>query len=454
MKLRALRRSLTWQILLGVAVPFLVVTALIGVIAYYSAQDEITEVYDSQLITSAQELWRLTHGSDDPNDLRVGDHDLGLDAEDQAALDEYAGWRSFRVWKNGQIIIQSDNAPPATQAAGPKGLRDMRDAAGRWRVFTLIVPADHVVVEVREKLRARTEVSGRIVWGVSLPLLLVMPVIILAVWLGIRWGLRDLRGFAGAVRRRSFDDLSRIPEDDLPYELSPVSGALNHLLEKLERALAQERLFTDNAAHELRTPLAALGVQAEVARNARTQAERNALLDDLAEGVERTSRLLDQMLTLARIHHGPGDVQPLDLYATAAEVLKDAYPKALARGVDIALGGTDAIVATRPALVHLLLGNLIDNAVKYSPEGAEVSVTVTRDVGAVVVTVRDHGPGIPPDEREHVFGRFYRVKGTTAPGSGLGLSIVRSICELLGVAIRLYTPDDGQGLGVELRFKA
>ena len=448
------RPSLTRQILTGVAIPFLLVTALIGVIAYFSAQDEITEVYDSQLITSAQELWRLTHSSDDPGDLRIGDHDLGLDAADQDALDEYADWRSFRVWKNGQIVIQSDKAPPASRPAGPKGLRDETDAGEKWRVFTLIVPADHIVVEVREKLKARSEVSGRIVWGVSLPLLLVMPIIVLAVWLGIRWGLRDLRGFAGAVRQRSFDDLSRIPADTVPRELTPLSNALNHLLEKLERSLAQERLFTDNAAHELRTPLAALGVQADVARNARTAKERAVLLDDLVEGVARTSRLLDQMLTLARIHHTPIDTQSINLYQAAAEALSDAYPKARDKNIEIGLSGSeDVVISARAPLIRLLLGNLIDNAVKYSPPGAEVAVTVTRSDGVAIVTIRDHGPGIPPEERDQVFGRFYRIKGTTQPGSGLGLSIVRSICHLLAVDIHLYTPDDKEGLGVQLLFK-
>ncbi len=452
---RLRRRSLTLQILMGVAIPFLLVTALIGLIAYFSAQDEITEVYDSQLITSAQELWRLTRHNDDPDDLRIGDHDLGLDAEDQAALDEYASWRSFRVFKNDKVVIASDNAPLVTVPIGPKGLRDVTDAGGHWRVFTLIVPADHTVVEVREKLQARREVSGRIVWGVSLPLLLVTPIIALAVWFGIRWGLRDLRHFASAVRQRSFDDLSRIPEDTVPREMTPLSNALNHLLEKLERSLAQERLFTDNAAHELRTPLAALGVQVAVARNARSAKERNALLDDLVEGVSRTSRLLDQLLTLARIHHTSGDAQALNLYQAARDILGDAYPRARIRSVEIALSGAeDAVITARPALVRLLLGNLVDNAIKYSPIGGDVVITVERSGADTVVTVRDHGPGIAPEEREAVFGRFYRIKGTLESGSGLGLSIVRSICDMLDVAIRLYTPADGEGLGVELRFKS
>lgn len=448
------RPSLTVQILMGVAIPFLIVTALIGLIAYVSAQDEISEVYDSQLITSAQELYRLARADDDPQTLRFGAHDLGLDKEDQEALDEYASWRSFRVWKGGREIISSDNAP--SSAPAPAAGFSVRRAEGdQWRVFTLREPRDGLVVEVSEKLKARREVSGRIVWGVSLPLLLVLPIVALAVWLGIRWGLRDLRGFATAVRQRSFDDLSRLPADGTPHELTPLSESLNHLLGKLERSLAQERLFTDNAAHELRTPLAALGVQVAVARNAETADERDAMLDDVGHGVERTSRLLDQLLTLARIRHIPADNQPVNLYQAAGEALQSAYAKAHAKSIELSLTGSeDTVIRVRRPLLDLLIGNLLDNAIKYSPSGGEVAFSVTRADGASILTLRDHGPGIDPAEREQVFARFYRVKGNTAPGSGLGLSIVRSICEIIGADIRLFTPSDNEGLGVELRFKA
>ncbi|ESQ89403.1 hypothetical protein ABAC460_12900 [Asticcacaulis sp. AC460] len=446
------RPSLTLQILLGVGIPFIVVTALIGVIAYVSAQDEVSEVYDSQLITTAQELWHLARANDDLAALRVGTHDLGLDAEDRAALDEYAKWRSFRVWKGGRLVIESDNAPAGAPVAG-KGFRDTKRGHDAWRVFTLRVPADGVVVEVSEMLHARREVSERIVWGVSLPLLLILPIIALAVWLGIRWGLRDLLGFAAAVRKRSSDDLSLIDGKAIPSELAPLSDSINHLLAKLDRSIAQERLFTDNAAHELRTPLAALGVQVDVVRNVRTSRDRNAMLEDLSQGVHRTSRLLDQLLTLARIRHVQADAAPVNLYDAAREVLAEVYPKALAKGIELGLSGDEAtaIVAAKP-LLALLVGNLLDNAIKYSPPGAQVDVTVSLMDSRARLTVRDHGPGIAEVEREHVFGRFYRIKGTTQPGSGLGLSIVRSICDILGAEIRLFTPQDGEGLGVEIRF--
>lgn len=448
------RPSLTLQILLGVAVPFLIVTALIGFIAYFSAEDEISEVYDSQLITSAQELYQLARTDGTPLGLRLGDRDLGLDQEDQEALDEYASWRSFRVWKDGRQIISSENAP-TTAPAKETGFGFVMSQDRRWRVFTLNEAKEGIVVEVSERMRARREVSRRIVWGVSLPLLFVLPIIFLAVWLGIRWGLRDLCGFATAVKQRSFNDLSRIPADSTPRELTPLSESLNHLLGKLERSLAQERLFTDNAAHELRTPLAALGVQVAVARNATTPDERDAMLDDVGQGVERTSRLLDQLLTLARLSHAPADNLPVNLYQAASDAIQAAYTKAHAKSIELSLSGTeDAIITVRRPLLDLLIGNLLDNAIKYSPEGREVAMSISRTGQTCLLTLRDHGAGIDPAEREQVFGRFYRVKGNMAPGSGLGLSIVRSICEILAVDIRLFTPADNEGLGVELRFKS
>ncbi len=448
------RPSLTLQVLAGVGVPFLAVTALIGLLAWFSAQDEISEVYDAQLMNTAVQLSTMAR-TDDHGPLPHFDrHDLGLDPDDQADLDEYAHNRTFRVWKGGQVALASDNAPAASVPAGARGMRTIGEGRHRWRVFTLVEPHGDVVVEVRERLRARREVSGHIVWDLLWPLLTILPVIGAAVWMGIRWGLKDLRHFAGEVHARSPSDLARIDGSRMPGELAPLSESINGLLGKLEHSLTLERLFTDNAAHELRTPLAALNIQAEVARNARNPRERRAALDSLSLGVQRTSRLLDQLLTLARIHHLNEDTQPINLYELASDVMKDAYPKAGARRVELSLSGDETILVAAPStLLTLLVGNLVDNAIKYSPDGGQVDLHIARDGQEAVMTLYDQGPGIPEVERDRVFARFYRIRGNMLAGSGLGLSIVRSISDILDARVTLFTPQSGRGLGVETRLK-
>ena len=445
--------SLTVQLLKGIGLPLVLVVALIGAIAYFSAIDEVNEVYDSQLITSANELWLLSEREDSRTEIKVGGHDLELDDSDQKALDEYARWRRFRVWRGGKLLLVSDNADGASDKPHAKGFTDVASASGDWRLFTLYVPRQDVVVEVGEKVEARYEVVWPILFGLLIPLLLAIPVFALVIWQGGRWGLRDLRRFAANIKQRSPDDLSRIPDEGAPAEIAPVAEALNSLLAKLDQALQQERLFTDNAAHELRTPLAALGLQTDVVRNARTRNERSLALGELDKGVERASRLLDQLLTLARIRHTPIERTELDLRTAAADAIKDIYPLALAKKIDLALSGDgDAAILSKKPLLAILLRNLLDNAIKYSPAGACVDVEITEAGGAPRLIVRDQGPGIPPDEREQVFAHFYRMPGAAGAGSGLGLAIVRTIADLLGIDVRLFTPESGTGLEVEVRF--
>jgi two-component system sensor histidine kinase QseC len=427
---------------------------MIGVLAWFSAEDEIAEVYDAQLMNTAVQLWSMAKTTDQPNLQNLDRNELGLNSDDQGDLAEYARGRTYRVWKDGRLDMASANAPPASEAPLPVGMHSVGTGRHIWRTYTLAGAQSHIIVEVRERLRARHEVSDRIVFDLLLPLLMILPVIGVATWGGIRWGLKDLRGFAKAVHERSPNDLARLDESRAPRELRPLSESINGLFGKLESSLAQQRLFTDNAAHELRTPLAALNIQIDVARNARSAKERETTLDELGQGVRRASRLLDQLLTLARLQHTTEASLPVNVYAAASEVMKDAYPKANKRHVELALSGDQsAVTHAQPALLALLVGNLVDNAIKYSPEGGVVDIAVTSEGDETRLTLCDQGAGIPESERERVFARFYRIAGNTTAGSGLGLSIVRVIADMLGAGVSLFTPTNGRGLGVEVRLK-
>ncbi len=212
-------------------------------------------------------------------------------------------------------------------------------------------------------------------------------------------------------------------------------------------SLEQERLFTDNAAHELRTPLAAIRTQTEVVTGARNAVERNVALTELTKGVDRAARLMDQLLTLARLRQNAPPVMQIGLEQAVSDAVRDLYSEALQRGIGFNIGGS---ASANPALVGIILRNLIDNAIKYAPENSDIDIDISQDT----LVLRDRGPGIPEDEREKVFARFYRVKGTRVQGSGLGLAIVRIAATRTGVDVRLFTPKDGVGLGVRLSFSA
>lgn len=439
-----MKRSLTRQLLIVIGVPLVAIIILIGIAGYRAATGEINEVYDSQLALSAQSLLRAAAAESGPPQIEGPPADAGLDAAQRGGVDEYANWHSFRVWRDGRIVLASANASSAPPR--PSGLATERSGGDTWRVFTL--HQGNYIVETRENTRARGEEVSDITWGLVGPLLLLLPVVGAILWFGVRMGLRDLRAFAGAVASRSPDDLARI-DSNVPVELAPVAEAVNGLFAKLERSLDQERAFTDNAAHELRTPLAAIKAQAEVIAGARNASEQDTALIELGLGVTRATRLMEQLLTLARLRQDTAQTARVRLMDPVAEAIKDVYPALAAKTIDLQISGDDtATVDADPVLMHLMLRNLLENAGKYSPPGATVEIAVASDE----IVIRDYGPGIAEAERDKVFARFYRVKGTREAGSGLGLSIVRTAAQRLGCAVALETPKDGGGLRVRIAF--
>ncbi len=440
---------LSVRIMLGVGTLVAVVLLVIGALTYLSVDDEIEEVYDSQLVNSASVLWSLTRTGDAHALIQMDDKSLPLSREDRKTLHKYSKWRSFRVWHGGQLVRSSEAVPrPGLPPLRP-GLTDIEANGETWRVYTLHVAADDMTIEVGEKLRARYALIGRVIRDLYVPLLFGVPFILVAIWLGTRWGLRDLRRLAHVVSMRSSTDLSEIDISTTPAEIAPLARSLNTLFGELGRSLDQERRFTDNAAHELRTPIATLGVQANVIMNARTAKERKDAGAQLAKGVSRASRLLDQLLTLARIRHAPLENSHFSLYDHTRDAIRDIYTRAVDKDITLSLSGDEgAKLNSKPAALAILLNNVLDNAIKYSPPGGAVEVYVD----AYTITVQDEGPGISPDELDLVFTRFYRARGVNETGSGLGLSIVKNIAEILPASVQLENRKDRSGLLVSISF--
>jgi signal transduction histidine kinase len=291
------------------------------------------------------------------------------------------------------------------------------------------------------------------------PLLLVIPALLLLSWLIIGDALRPLYRIGRVVETRSPEDLSPIGGQDAPREIRPLVGAIDRLLERLRQALERERRFTADAAHELRTPLAALKAQAEVAQRARDPRERTNALRQIDNGVERTTHLIEQLLTLARLEPDSNEalkMRPISLCPLIEDAVANLFPNALRKHIDLGLqscGCDGKPVLGNATTLGILLCNLIGNAIRYTPKGGRIDIRTHLDAGRVSLEVADTGPGIPPQQRKRVFERFYRAnEHRKTDGSGLGLSIVARIVELHGAEITLSETSDSGGLTVAVAF--
>jgi two-component system sensor histidine kinase QseC len=278
----------------------------------------------------------------------------------------------------------------------------------------------------------------------------------LLLWVAVTRGLRPLVRLTDEVAQREPDNLAPLDAQSAPREVLPLIERLNKLFARIDASLRKERRFTADAAHELRTPVAGIRAQAQVARAATNEAERNRALDNAILGCDRAAHLIDQLLTLARIDTlGDEAAGMCRLRSLAAEMIAAIAPTALARNVRLELAeGDEAQVRGDAALLRILLRNLIDNAVRHTPEGTTVSVSIGVDRGHGYLSVSDNGPGIPSEEMPRIAERFYRPLGTRASGSGLGLSIVKRIAEIHGASLQLAPNEDGVGLRATVSFKS
>lgn len=436
----SLRRRLLGLLLGGVSAAWLATM----VFSYIDAHHEVDELFDAQLSQAAQTL------------LALASHDAGEGVEDLgAAGHKYQRQLRFQIWRaDGKLVIRSNNAPetPLTTAGG---FSETRGDEGHWRHFSQWNDSRNLQVQVSENHHIRDELIGQIAWRLLFPALFGLPLIGIWVWLATRQGLSSLNGVARQIASRDPQQLQAIHPLAAPEEIRPLIEALNGLFQRVEQTIEAERRFTADAAHELRTPLAALQAQLQVAQRARDSEEHDRSLQQLQNGLTRAAHLVDQMLLLARLDPESGlpDPQPVDLAALAESVCADLGPQILARDIDFDFATVSPATLTgQGEWLRVLIRNLVDNAVRYTPEGGRVSVRITRDGDSLTLSVSDSGPGIPPEERTAVLQRFHRLNQTEQPGSGLGLAIVARIAELHGAQLYLDSDPMTKGLNIGVQF--
>lgn len=435
----SLRARLTAALLLAV----LALAALQAAVTYRTARAETEALFDAQMQRIALSL--------------SGSLGAGALSDDAPAADTPAAREMIiQIWRaDGVMLYRSPQGrllPPQTVI----GFSDTVAGGEPYRIYALRTATQ--VVQVAQQTEARGRMAGQLALRAVLPVALLAPVLMLIVWWVVGRAIGPIERVRRQVAARRPDDLAPLPTAGLPAEVRPLVGEMNGLFTRLSAAWDALTHFTADAAHELRSPLAALRLQAQSLQRAPDDATRAIATERLLAGIDRATRLVEQLLALAR-QEGAGEgaeLVSLDLTALARNALADAEPEAARHAIALTLDAPTAPVVLRAdeAALAVLLRNLLGNALRHTPPGGQVRVGVREEASVIDLTVEDSGPGIAPDERARVQDRFYRVPGTPGHGSGLGLAIVRAIAERHGAALTLDASPTLGGLRVMLRWPA
>ncbi|MHB8494056.1 MAG: ATP-binding protein [Casimicrobiaceae bacterium] len=412
-----------------------------GAIAYYAASSEADGIFDYHM----QQIALALRGGLPPGPLP---------RHPAQAVDEADFDFDVQIWSlDGTPELASSERVELPRQTAP-GFSDVTVNGTRYRVFSTRTSTQ--VIQVAQDLSARQELAGSLVLRIVAPVMLFAPILMLAVWWVVSRSTRPLLRAREQIARRAAEELSPLTATDIPDEVRPLVDEINLLFGRLAEAFAAQQSFVADAAHELRSPLAALRLQVQSMQRATDAEARAVAARRLIGGIDRMGRLVDQMLVLARQDAtvDPAGTAAVDLRAAASLAIGDVLAAAQERHIDLGISEAETVsVIGEPESLRILLRNLLENAIKYTPDGGTIDVAIRIADRSPVVEIADSGPGIPAEERRRVFDRFYRgVGGSVAPGSGLGLAIVQSIARRHHATIRLDESRRLGGLLVTVRF--
>ena len=439
----SLRGRLLWYLLAAITIAALAQAS----IAYRTALHDADQIFDYHMQQMALSLRSSTPLSNTEAKARV---------QAEGGSDDMV----VQMWSpDGVQMFHSVSRAKLPQRA-VLGFSNVKANNTVYRVFS--IQTENQTVQVAQDLAVRRNMAGNLALRTLGPIAVMMPILMLVVWWVVSGSLDPVARVRKQVASRQADDLSPVSEAGLPDEVRPLVQELNLLFGRVQTAFDAQQNFVADAAHELRTPLAALRLQAQSLDRAESLEARKLAVSRLTAGIDRATRLVEQLLVLARQEAtaATGAVcRQVDLADLARRTVADLAGVAAAKGVDVGVeldmsptGPTS--VEGQPDALQILLRNLVDNAIKYTPSGGTADLSVRNEPGRIVVTVEDSGPGIPPEERERVFDRFYRVAGSEAAGSGLGLAIIKAIAERHGASLVLGQSERLGGLAASVTFKA
>lgn len=452
-------RTLRRQLLVWLSGPLISLWLISTIIDYDIADRFVNLAYDRALLESALDIGRQ---------VKMQDGRIYIDLP-KAALDMLQSREQGRVYyrvtgPQGEYIAGDPEIPPIESTPFERVSYYDDVLRGRpIRAVALRVPAQpgsgkgSVLIQVAERINTRTEFAGLIILRMVLPQAILIMLAAFLVWYAVKRGLAPLSSLRREIESRSHRDLSPLSESQAPQEVQPMIRAMNDLLQRLSKALQTQQRFIADAAHQLRTPVAGIKTQTELALRQTKSDDAQATLRQLHTATEQATRLINQLLSLARSEPGAQithTMERLDLSALARDATTEWVPRALARDIDLGFDSLtqDTAVTGNVFLLREMLNNLLDNAIRYTPCGGHVTVRVTSEGGCPALTVEDNGPGIAESDRERVFERFYRVLGSGAEGCGLGLAIVREIAIGHNAEIVLGQGTGGVGTAVRISF--
>nr|WP_275983021.1 ATP-binding protein [Propionivibrio soli] len=433
-----------------VSVSSVLILCVAATLSYRQARHDVQELMDSQIAGTARlMLAQVQHGPEHLADLpNLIANQRGLAAHSRLALEYTIADAS------GKALVRSSEAPELSRK-GKLGFSTSNAGGIGWRNVVLETSDGTHRIQVSQSLRARDKEAFEIAKKTVTPLGLFFPVFLLAIYVSVRRGLKPLDDLAADVSQRTPENLAPLANATAPREAQPLVAALNRLLFRLAGSLENERRFTSDAAHELRTPLAAVRIQTQVALLSEDAEKRRHALTQTLKGIDRATRVVEQMLRLARLEPLAGitHAQPVDLAELAREVAAAVLDSAPDSVIALSVDEETPTIDGDAELLGVALRNLIDNAVRYSPPASTVAVSLRCKDGDIRLSVCDRGPGVADDELPRLVERFYRGPAVSAEGSGLGLTIVQRIAELHGATLELANREGG-GLDATLRWPA
>jgi two-component system, OmpR family, sensor histidine kinase QseC len=426
-KLSSMQARLLGLLLTVISLVWVAAAAL----TWFNASHELDQLLDAHLTQSAALLVAQQTGHGPERGKHISDDER----PDAPSPHKYASRVAFQVFHEGRLTLRSANVSEQPLSSDTRGFDTVTLADGqRWRVFGAQGSEGDVQVFVGEQMRSRSAILWALLQSVLMPLLYALPLLGLLGWLAVRQGLKPLRSLSLALTKRHPQAIEPLMIRNMPTEMVPVVQSLNALFERIGHMIEAERRFTADAAHELRTPIAAIRAQAQVALGAGgDETQRQQALQHTLEGCDRATHLVAQLLTLSRLEAAGTDAHgmPVDVGSIAQRIAAQLAPNAIARTQILTLEASQACpIVADDALTGVLIRNLLDNAMRYSPDGATITLHVLRENDKVTLQVDDSGPGLADADLARLGERFYRALGSQQGGSGLGWSIVRRIAEV------------------------
>ena len=424
---------------------------------YYDTRHEIEELFDAQLAQAARVLLELSrHELYEQLGYLQQQKKVDISTHIETQVHKYQQEIDYQIWiaNNKFLAVRSEKAPIKPLTNIDETFDDRMINGKVWRVYSLSNEDKSVRVEVGQHYHERDILSTSISIRLITSFAIMLPLLAVIILITVGRAMTPLRKVAEQIEHRQVDNLQPIDMAKVPSEVQPMIRSINSLFQRLQHAFENIILFTANAAHELRTPLAAQKVHAQVAMQAKDEATRNEALREVVSGVNRATKLVEHLLTLSRLDP-EGELQDDDttnLHAVAEEVVAELASEALLKNIEISLNIEDgAYINGKDAMISILVRNVVENAIRYTPENGTVEVNITDLDNRVLLRVSDSGPGIHLEEYDKVFTRFYRSPGMTVEGTGLGLAMVERIAEIHHAKIKLGQSKFG-GLQLDVLF--